>query len=127
MSVSDILDGCRAGVTGCNLVAFIDLESSMVLSVSSQSKQRQERLDTLGATASRLLPMPQDDLAKCLAYNGTSGPQIAILLSMNGTTAFVRSQTEPHEALCCSCSPNTQVDAMIEAAHSVLSDISASE
>ena len=127
MSVAEILDGCRAAIPDCQLVAFIDLDASMVLSVSSQAKQRQERLDTLGASASKLLPMPDDDLARCLADGGKSAPPIAIVLSMAETTVFVRSTTEPREALCCCGSPSTPLDAMIKTASSVLADISASE
>ncbi len=125
MSVAEILDECRTAVSGCQLVAFIDLDSKMVLSVSAQSKQRQERLDTLGTMASAFLPLPDDDIAKCLSHDGAMPPQAAVLLTMTETTAFVRSQAEPREALCCSCAPNASVDSIIEAARMILPDIGA--
>jgi len=127
MSVSEILNDCRTAIPDCQLVAFIDLDASMVLSVSSVSKQRQERLDALSASASRLFSMPRVFLAGWLADNGNSSPQVAIVLSMAETTAYVRSETEPREVLCLCGSPNSPVDAMIKAARSVMSDIGASE
>lgn len=126
MKVSRSLDEVLARLPDCRLVAFIDLDASMVLATGSHSKPRQERLDALGALATRLLPLPDDPLAGCVAEDGAAPqPEVAVLLSTAETTAFVRSAAEPGEALCCSCSPNAPVDAIIEAARSVLPDIGA--
>jgi hypothetical protein len=128
MSVSEALDMFRAAVPGCHLVAFVDLESSMVLSVSTQIKQRQELLSALGESASCHLPMKQDSLSKCLSIKEESAPpDVAVLLSATGTVAFVRSLSEPNEALCCGCSPNVAVDAIIDRARATLNDMEAAE
>ncbi len=127
MSAAEHLGECRNAISGCNLVAFIDLQASMVLSVSAASKQRQERLDMLGALASDLLRLPEDDPLQGLPGDGTVLPQTAIRLSATETTVFVRSQAEPNEALCCACAPDTRVDETIAAARRVLPDIGAND
>ena len=128
MSVSEALDRFRATVPGCQLVAFVDIESSMVLSVSAQIKQRQELLSAFAESASCHLPMTQDSLSKCLSIKEEPAlPDVAVLLSASGTVAFVRSRAEPNEALCCSCSPNAAVDAIIDSARATLLDMAAAE
>lgn len=128
MSVSEGLDNLLAAVPECQLVAFIDLDAGMVLASSAQTKQRQEFLGALGESAARHLSMTEDGLANCLSLNENSAPpDIAVLLSATGTVAFVRSAAERNEALCVSCSPNVAVDAIIDRARSVLSELGAVE
>lgn len=123
MSVSERLDELRAAVAECQLVAFIDLEARMVLSVSSQAKQPQEHLDALGESASRLLPMAPNALTKCLSFQDDHAlPDFAVLMSDTNTHIFVRSSGEGHEALCCSCSRNAPVDTIIDKARAALSN-----
>lgn len=128
MSVTEGLDELRAGLPGCDLAAFIDLEAGMVLAVSAQSKQRQEVLGALGESACQNLPMAENNLARCLSLNASSAPaDVAVVLSSTGTVAFVRSPVEANEALCCSCSPNVAVDAIIDKARAALSDMAESD
>ena len=108
-------------------MAYIDLGASMVLSVSAPTKQRQERLDALGEAASQLLPSADDPLAKSLSLSENSVPQVALMLSLTDTTAYIRSTSDRGEALCCSCTPDVAVDAMLGAARAVLSEIAAAE
>ena len=44
MDVAEALDKLRAEVTGCELAAFTDLSSKMVLCVSSVGRRAQEEL-----------------------------------------------------------------------------------
>lgn len=126
MSVSEGLNNLRAAVPGCQLAAFIDLQASMVLAVSAQTKQRQELLGALADSASRHLPMDESALAGCLTSgDSAAAPDSAILLSATGTVAFVRSPAEPNEAVCVSCSPNVAIDAIIDRARSAVFDMGA--
>lgn len=128
MSVSDDLDSFRAAVPECRFVAFMDLDASMVLSVSVQTKKRQEVLDGLAERASKLLPLAEDSLSKSLALGEEPAlPDLAVLLSERETLVFIRSGSERHEALCCGCSPNAAIDAIITSARAALSGLSAGD
>lgn len=51
MSASDILDTCRGKLSGCELTAFGDLKSELILCVSASRSRPREQLDDLCRTA----------------------------------------------------------------------------
>jgi hypothetical protein len=51
MSLSDRLDEMRAGIAGCSLVSFGDLQTSLALRTSSAAPCPRERLDEIFAQA----------------------------------------------------------------------------
>jgi hypothetical protein len=53
----DLLDSFRETVCGCDLAAFGDLHSALILSVSSDNRRSREELDSLCEMTSRLFTM----------------------------------------------------------------------
>lgn len=123
MDVTKELDALRAEVAGCELVAFADLSSEMVLCVSSASRHAQEEIDALSVAAATLL---QEGIsAEVGAFTGEGGNAMggAITMTADQVRIFLRSSQEANEVLCCLCAPNVEVHKIMDCGRSVLDRI----
>lgn len=112
MSIADGLKSLQTDFEACQIAAYADLSTKMVLSSSSDSPVPQEQLDQLCAKAATVM-------------NGVSGQAVAAMLSssqearidevvsLHGADTYfmVRSATDPDEAICCLCSQDVDVSA----------------
>lgn len=120
MSLQALLDKCRNEVTGCDIVAFGDYHSSLILRSSQERHIRREALDTLCAEAARTFGQ-LDAVANSIerkealqtfgAFNGKS------------TSAFARNGTGAGEFLCISGTFSTPLLDMLRLATQTLHSI----
>lgn len=120
MSIAEDLDRLRHAVPGCDWAAYADLSSGLVLAVSADRRPPQEALDALPRRAAALLDAPGPATALHPAPVGE-----AVDLSPDRTAAYLRSQTEPVEILCCVGSPAMDVAGLLAEARAAIRRIDA--
>ena len=106
--VQDALNAVCDDIEGCESLAFVDLSTRMVLVSNASTPESQDTLNMLCAEAALLLETGQ----------------IAMAASSDHVHLFMRSPTEPSDALCCICAPGTNFSALVPAAQACLSTIS---
>ena len=89
MSTQDILDRMRDSVPGCRISAFGDLETALVLRVSSHAPIPREHLDDLALSAQRVF-----ELARSVGLNHSTS---AITFSAQTTDVFARTDADGEE------------------------------
>lgn len=116
--VVDELDALSGKFEGCRTVAFADLSSQMILVTNSASKLSREVLDALCAEAIFMLGR-----SKKQAF-GTEPSTLAVVAGRQDMYVFIRAAAEPHDALCCICAAETDLDAFVADARQCLERIS---
>ncbi len=112
MDVAQALDALRADVAGCELAAFTDLSSKMVLCVSAAGRRAQEELDALSEIAETVLAGSVAEAAQSLI--GGQLPASAMTMTNVDLRVFLRSPSSENEALICVCAPNTDIGTVME-------------
>ena len=107
MDVTKVLDGLRADVEGCDLAAFADLNTRMILCVSSTSRHAQEELDALTETAATVLDGSVAEGAKALLSDQTA--LTAITFTQVDARIYLRASASDSEALICLCAPDVDL------------------
>ena len=121
MDVAEALDKLRAEVTGCELTAFTDLSSKMVLCVSAGGGRAQEELDALSEIAVTVLEGSVAEGALQLLEDRK--PTSAMTMTRVDVRVFLRSPKSENEALICVCSPRTDIATVIDRGRSALDQI----
>ena len=122
MTITGELDRLRAAVPGCTTVAYADLSSGLVLSVSAARRQQQETLDALAIMSTALVE--GDGPARAQGVLDDSGRiEEALRLSPGETLAVLRSAVDPAEALCCVGTGDVDVDLLVREARRALDRI----
>jgi len=121
MDVAEALDNLRAEVTGCQLAAFSDLSSKMVLCFSAGGRRAQEELDELSEIAVTVLDGPVADGAQY--FLESQKPASAMTLTKVDLRVFLRSPKSENEALICVCSPQTNIATLVDRGRSALDQI----
>ena len=121
MSIRDQLDQFRSQLPACNVVAYADLSTGMILCSSTRAKVPQEQLDLLCQTATDLLT---GDMALQVAAAVTNGPdqimQTALVFDGPNVEMFLRLSSHPTEALCCDCSTDIDLQDLGRSARALL-------
>lgn len=99
MGVIDSLGALVKAYPQARIVAFADLSSSMILASQGPQLVTQEHLERLCKQARSSF----DDPLFSLTLEAFGEPQAAILLGEDEVKVFLRSETEPADALCCVC------------------------
>ena len=102
------------------LVAFADLSSSMILASQGHHEMTQEHLDRLCRQARAAF----DDPLFALSVEAFDEPQCAVVMDARGLRVFVRSESEPADALCCICDPDIDLSRFLETARETLDQVS---
>ena len=123
MDIQALLDSVRHDFPECRAIAFGDLSTGLVLCVSAARKTPQERLDRLCRTAGELLDGATAGHAAALAPDGAGAVTQAVALSGGTLEIFLRSPLVATDTLCCICSANVNIDALIDRARAGLRDI----
>jgi hypothetical protein len=99
LGVSESLGAIVKAFPQAKLVAFADLSSRMILSSSGSLSTTQEHLDRLCDQARASF----DDPLFSLSVEAFGEPHGAIVMGPDMLRVFLRSDTEPADALCCIC------------------------
>lgn len=125
MAIRDQLDKLCRQFPACNVVAYADLTTGMVLCSSVRLKLPQEQLDELCRSAADLLTGQLALLfARHLAPVDGTCVQTAVLIDQHSVELFLRTPAQPTEALCCHCSSQIDLADFAQAAHVALVAIS---
>lgn len=116
--VAEKLDELTTQFKACDMVAFADTGTKMVLVTDSHSEHAREVLDELCAEADVTLGAPD------AAPLGQHPAEIAIKSSTRETRIFLRSRSEPTDVLCCICQPGINLPEFLVEARRCLGEIS---
>ena len=108
MTVQDDLDQLRAQTPGCDLTAFGDLSSSLILRFSAENKLPREKLDQLCARAGRGFGVvgSEKDLMS----------EAVICFSESQTEVYARSSASPDDIICVALGSGHDIDTGAQAA-----------
>lgn len=111
MAIQDTLEEVRDAVPSAETAAFLDLRAGMVLKSVSGVDQPQERLDELSGAADLVLGGAEGDAAEAIAMSATA------------TLVFCRAASDPGEALCLICAPDTNVAEALDRARAASAEM----
>ncbi len=121
MGVMDSLGALVKAYPQARLVAFADLSSNMILASQGPQIVTQEHLERLCKQARSSF----DDPLFSLTLEAFGEPHSAVLLGPEDVKVFLRSETEPADALCCICDHGIDLAAFVEQLRETLDSISA--
>ncbi len=116
--VVDELDAFRTANPGCEMLAFADLSTHMILVTDSGTKHPREVLDALCNEAATLLG------GKGTPVLGEVPSNAAVWATQASLRIFLRAPEEPNDVLCCVCAPNVNVGKLVANATACLDRIS---
>lgn len=122
------LAALREETDNCQLVALVDLSSAIVLGVSAQDKQPQEKLDAYCEMAAELLlGKTALTFAGALDLQQPADLSQYVISTKDQTTVFLRSATETSEALILVCAPTVDIAQVLSTAKTKLETIFADQ
>ena len=116
--VVDALDDLRNANPGCQMVAFADMSTDMILVTDSGTSQPREVLDALCREAGAVLGK------KGKTQFGEHPGSVAVWATQASLRVFLRAPGEPNDVLCCVCAPNVNVGKLVANASACLDRIS---
>lgn len=119
MAVAENLQAVVKAFPQAKLVAFADLSSRMILSSSGSLTTTQEYLDQLCDQARTSF----DDPLFSLSVEAFGEPHAAVVLGPETLRVFLRSDTEPADALCCICDHGIDLPAFVTKIRGTLESI----
>ena len=122
MDITAELDAMRADVQGCALVAYTDLTSQLVLCTSSASKPAQEETNALSKAAQLALDGSYAESAGSV-WGSTAPAEVSVLMTGADARLFLRSPSNPSEALMCVCAPDIDLESAVTQARATLQRI----
>lgn len=120
MGVIDSLGALVKAYPQARVVAFADLSSNMILASQGPQLVTQEHLERLCKEARSSF----DDPLFSLTLEAFGEPRAAILLGDAEVKVFLRSETEPADALCCICQHGIDLGGFVEKLRETLDSIS---
>lgn len=124
MNIAERLDCVRQEFPECQMVAYADISTNMILSISAPIELRQEHLDSLcGIAADMLGGQSSSHLRRALGGSSDACVFQVIIIEQKEVEVFLRSTTNPKEALCCVCSPLINLGEFIAGARHHLDEI----
>lgn len=119
MGVSENLGAVVKAFPQARLVAFADLSSRMILSSAGTLSTTQEHLDRLCDQARASF----DDPLFGLSVEAFGEPHGAVVMGRDTVQVFLRSESEPADALCCICDPGIDLAAFVTKIRDTLESI----
>jgi hypothetical protein len=119
LGVAESLGGVVKAFPQARLVAFADLSSRMILSSSGMLGTTQEYLDRLCDQARASF----DDPLFSLSVEAFGEPNGAVVMGPDSLRVFLRSDTEPADALCCICDHSIDLPAFVAKIRDTLESI----
>lgn len=109
MGIAEDLGALVKAFPQARLVAFADLSSRMILTSAGPLKMTQEHLDRLCNQARTSF----DDPLFSLSVEAFGEPHGAVVMGPDSLRLFLRSDSEPADALCCICDPGIDLAAFV--------------
>ena len=125
MDVTARLDSLRADLVGCDLVAFADVTTQMVLCVSSAARHAQEELDALTETAASVLTGFIAEGGQAL-LDGAAVQSVVSMSALN-VHVFLKSPQSEKEALICVCAADADLSKVLARGGAALDEIMAEQ
>ena len=119
MGVAESLGSMVKAFPQARLVAFADLSSRMILASAGPMSVTQEHLDRLCNAARTSF----DDPLFSLSVGAFGEPHCAVVMGPDSVRLFLRSDTEPADALCCICDPGIDLAAFVSKIRETLESI----
>ena len=119
MGVPESLGAVVKAFPQARLVAFADLSSRMILSSSGPLSTTQEYLNKLCDQAR----FSFDDPLFSLSVEAFGEPHAAVVMTPDALRVFLRSDTEPADALCCICDHAIDLPAFVTKIRDTLDSI----
>lgn len=119
MGVPESLGAVVKAFPQARLVAFADLSSRMILASSGPLSTTQEYLDKLCDQAR----FSFDDPLFSLSVEAFGEPHAAVVMGPEAVRVFLRSDTEPADALCCICDHAIDLPAFVTKIRDTLESI----
>lgn len=119
MGVAESLGAVVKAFPQARLVAFADLSSRMILSSAGTLGTMQEHLDRLCDQARSSF----DDPLFALSVEAFGEPHSAVVMGPDSLRVFMRSDTEPADALCCICDHGIDLGAFVAKIRDTLESI----
>lgn len=119
MGVAENLGAVVKAFPQARLVAFADLSSRMILSSAGSLSTTQEHLDRLCDQARSSF----DDPLFSLSVEAFGEPHSAVVMGADALRVFMRSDTEPADAICCICDPGIDLGAFVARIRDTLESI----
>ena len=123
MNVTDRLDQLRAEFPHCQVAAFADMSTAMVLSASAPKKTTQEDLDALCRTGAELLHGETSHSVSQAAGPAFKTMSQSFVIQQNVIEIFIRSQSDPVDMICCICDVGAPISSLAERVCTILDDI----
>lgn len=121
MGVTESLGAVVKAFPQARLVAFADLSSRMILTSAGPMSTTQEHMDRLCNQARTCF----DDPMFSLSVEAFGEPHAAMVMGPTGLRLFLRSESEPADALCCICDPGIDLPAFVATIRETLEGITA--
>ncbi len=126
MTISQHLDKLRTRFPECDIAAYADLSTGMVLAATSATKVSQESLDTLCEAATDTLKGPLLQAVSSTATNRQNDNIChAVRISRSAMEVFVKSNARAEEAMCLVCKHDVDVHEVTQHAQTLLDQIEA--
>lgn len=119
MGVVESLGAIIKAYPKARIVAFADLSSSMILASKGADAVNQEHLNLLCKQARASF----DDPLFSLTVQAFGEPNGAIVLGEDSLRVFLRSETEPADAICCICDHSIDLAGFVAKIRETLDDI----
>lgn len=119
MGVAESLGAVVKAFPQARLVAFADLSSRMILSSAGTLGTMQEHLDRLCDQARSSF----DDPLFALSVEAFGEPHSAVVMGPDSLRVFMRSDTEPADAVCCICDHGIDLGAFVAKIRDTLESI----
>ncbi len=113
MGVQDQLDLALRQTADCDLIAFGDLSSGLILKWSAAQPCAREVLDRLGETALATLAMIGPGTA---LDPGDSASEVVLGFGETRLAVFARDGREPDDVICLAARPGASVEPLLAAA-----------
>jgi hypothetical protein len=119
VAVAETLGAVVKAFPQAKLVAFADLSSRMILTTAGPMSITQEHLDRLCDQARASF----DDPLFSLSVEAFGEPHGSIVMGTDGLRLFLRSDTEPADAICCICDHSIDLAAFLPKIRDTLESI----
>ena len=121
MGVIETLGAVVKAYPQARLVGFADLQSRMILASSGSKTCTQEHLDALCDQARTSF----DDPMFSLSVEAFGEPHAALVMALDGVQIFLRSESEPADALITICDHSIDLAAIVATLRETLETLSA--
>lgn len=121
MGINESLGAVIKAFPQARLVAFADLSASMILASQGKDDMTQEHLDRLCQQARTSF----DDPLFSLSVEAFGEPHAAVVMGSENIRVFLRSESEPADAMCCICDHNIDLAGFVTKVRDTLDRISA--